>query len=135
MIVTDIKYNEIRILFVSAIDVTSEVETRYPHLGFAYIASYAKKVLPNLNLKFKVINKNFSCVLDDFEPHLVGVSCVSQNFLIAEEYARISEEKNIPVVFGGLHITDLPKSLPKSAILGVIGEGEITFADFLICIC
>jgi len=131
MIVTDIKYNEIRILFVSAIDVTSEVETRYPHLGFAYIASYAKKVLPNLNLKFKVINKNFSSVLDDFEPHLVGVSCVSQNFLIAEEYARISEEKNIPVVFGGLHVTDLPKSLPKSAILGVIGEGEITFADFL----
>jgi len=123
--------NEIRILFVSAIDATSEVETRYPHLGFAYIASYAEKKLASLNLSFRIINNNLEDEIDDFEPHLVGISCVSQNFLIALRYADLVSDKNIPIIFGGLHVTDLPKSLPKNSILGVIGEGEVTFSEVL----
>ena len=125
------KKDEIKILFISAIDVTSEVETRYPHLGFAYIASYAKKMLPDIKLTFKIINGDVNKEVDHFKPDLVGISCVSQNFLIAEKYANNLNNKRIPVVFGGLHVTDLPESLPKSSIFGVIGEGEITFYEFL----
>jgi len=66
------------------------------------------------------------------QPDITGISSNSFNF---KEAIRISEEikkhLSIPVIIGGPHISILPYSLPKTADIGVIGEGEETVKELL----
>jgi radical SAM superfamily enzyme YgiQ (UPF0313 family) len=66
------------------------------------------------------------------EADLVGISSMSRYFHLAAPLARrIKEEKGIPVVFGGPHVSAIPESLPSWADVAVLGEGEETFAEIL----
>ena len=80
---------------------------------------------------FKIVDRNVIKEVDEFKPDLVGITSVSQNFNLAISYAEYFYEKKIPVVLGGIHITLLPKTLPKSCTVGCIGEGEITFKELV----
>src|SRR3989344_5608531 len=71
----------------------------------------------------------------DFKPDIVGISCMSATFNKALGIAKRIKHanKNIPIVFGGIHVTALPKeSLSNIAIdYVIIGEGEYTFLDLI----
>lgn len=115
------------LLLVNAIDVTRVIETVYPPLGLGYLASSLKRHFPEIEIK--IIDRNFEQAIKSFAPDAVGVSSVSQNFGLATEIAALCRKANIPVFVGGVHITLLPKSLPKVFAFGVYGEAENTIVD------
>ena len=124
-------HNDIRILLVNAINPTVEVEGRYPNLGLGHLAASVQKHLPHEKITFLIVDHNIRETLKNFRPHLVGISSVSQNYNIALQYADFFTQQNIPVIFGGIHITALPQTLPKTAVAGCLGEAELTFVDLV----
>jgi radical SAM superfamily enzyme YgiQ (UPF0313 family) len=67
-----------------------------------------------------------------FEPDVVGLSCVSQNFGHAQKHARrLKEETGCFVLLGGPHLTNMPDVFPDCFDLGFIGEGEISLTQVL----
>lgn len=107
------------------------METRYPNLGLGYLVSSVRKNLPGENIIFKIVDRNISSAVNEFKPHLVGISSVSQNFNIAKHYADYCASQGIPVIMGGVHLTFLPECLPMSAAAVCLGEGESTFVDIV----
>lgn len=68
-----------------------------------------------------------------FQPHVLGVGSVSQCFADAVAVAR-AVRQSLPecwTVIGGYHISALPHTLPEVFDLGVMGEGEVTFAEIV----
>lgn len=126
------KKNKIlKILLINAIDTNVEVETRYPNLGLAYLISMVYKHLPDLKVNFKIIDRDIEVEAKKFKPDFVGITCVSQNFNFAKDYAKFFQKKKIPVIIGGIHITLSPHTLPKNCLLGCVGEGDYTFVDIV----
>lgn len=121
----------IKILLINAIDTSVEVETRYPNLGLAYLASMVYKYLPGLGVKFRIADRDIERLVKNFKPDLVGITCVSQNFNYAKNYVDFLNKRKIPVIIGGIHITLSPHTLPKGCLLGCIGEGDYTFVDIV----
>lgn len=119
----------LKILFINAIDPNSEVETRYPNLGLGYLAASLRREIPNVRFIFKIIDDNVEDTICKFQPDLVGITTVSQNFPIALRYMKILTAHNIPTIWGGVHISALPHLLPREAALGCIGEAEATIVD------
>ncbi|MFH0938412.1 MAG: radical SAM protein [Planctomycetota bacterium] len=124
-----------RILLVNACDASVAYESRFPHLGLGYLIASARKHLPDAGLTFRIAESNVRLVAQEFRPHLVGISSVSQNFEIAKQYVRHFAEQKIPVVLGGVHISALPQTLPHECALACLGESEATFVDVLRALC
>lgn len=118
-----------KILLVSAIDYRKKIETAFPPLGLAYLASSLKRHFSNIQIK--IIDRDVEKVIKAYCPDVVGVSAVSQNFGRAIEVGNICKSLNIPVCIGGVHITLLPESLPKAFDFGIYGEGEETIVDVI----
>ena len=122
---------KIKFLFVNAIDPSREIETIYPPLGIAYLVSNLRKHFGEENIEFKVISNDIEHEMRDFEPDIVGISAVSQNFNRAIAYAEIAKRYGLPVICGGVHISMMSSSLTKDMDVGVTGEGEETICDLL----
>jgi radical SAM superfamily enzyme YgiQ (UPF0313 family) len=119
-----------KLLFINAINKTRNIEDSFPHLGFGYIASYLDKHLPNL-CEVKVIDNHLEETIRQFQPDILGVSSVSQNFMIAKSICALAKNAGIATVVGGVHISMLPESLDENMDCGVIGEGEATMLDIV----
>lgn len=117
-----------RLLFINALNRTRSIESSYPHLGFGYIAAYLDKHL-SCPCEVKVIDDNIEDTMRKFQPDIVGVSSVSQNFTIAKKICAQSRSFGICTVVGGVHISMLPESLDYNMDCGVIGEGEKTMLE------
>lgn len=116
-----------RILFVNAINIQNVSHKVFPNLGLGYIASYLQKYIKDVEIKIiDYDGNNFDELLGNFLPSLVGISSVSQNFDYVSHISRICKNYKIPVLVGGIHISSLPESLPKTCDIGIIGEGEET---------
>lgn len=122
---------KIKFLLINAIDVNADIETRYPPLGLGYLCSNLRKHFGDDKIEFKVIDTNVEQEIAAFRPHLIGITCVSQNFNKAIRYAKIAKQNGIPVICGGVHISMLPYSLAKEMDIGVVGEGEETICEIL----
>jgi len=122
---------KIKILLINAIDTSVEVETRYPNLGLVYLTAMVKKYLPEVRVEFKIVDSEIRKNAKEFRPDMVGLTCVSQNFGIACEIADYFNKKKVPVIIGGIHITLSPFTLPKSCVLGCLGEGDYTFVELV----
>ncbi len=122
---------KINVLFICAINSLVEVEGRYPHLGFGYMAAVLRNKLPEIDFNIRIIQDKYERNILDFKPDIVGISAVSQNFNIAMDVGDICRSLNIPYVMGGIHITTLPETLPKEALAGVVGEGDFTFSEIV----
>jgi anaerobic magnesium-protoporphyrin IX monomethyl ester cyclase len=115
----------VRILLASVVHPTSEVERRYPDLGLGYLAAALRKEF-GLDVDVRIIDKGYAKVIDDFQPHFIGLRSVSHNYNEAKKIARMAHCAKIPVIMGGIHITALPQSLDNYMTLGCLGEGDET---------
>lgn len=117
-----------KFLLINAINPAREIEASLPPLGLGYLASVLREEFGD-DIRFKIISNNIRQEIKRFNPDVVGITSVSQNYNRATKYARIAKEQKLPVIMGGIHITSLPFSLSKEMDIGVIGEGEKTIID------
>ena len=98
--------------------------------AFTYLASYLNKYM---NGDIKTYLELDAKKLIEAKPDVVGISTVTQNFNKSVEIAKAVRENlgNIPILFGGPHITNLPKDLPKSMDIGIQSEGEETLLELM----
>src|SRR3989339_945079 len=120
-----------KILFVNSINTFSELENRYPPLGIGYLISYLRKMFGNNFFIFRIISDNLNQELKVFNPDIVCITSVSQNYNLAKEHAKTAKEQGFPVIIGGIHISMLPESLSGDMDVGVIGEGERTIVELV----
>lgn len=106
-----------------------------PGLGLAYLASYLRE---RLNIKdIEILQKKFYPSLAEAiierKPDIVGYFSLTAGLEdIYQLIEKISSELPSAVqIMGGPHITALPKSLSLNAAVGVVGEGEETFAELV----
>lgn len=100
----------------------------YP-LSLGYLSSYLYKYLGN-NIEI-FIQKDINNIFD-LNPDIIGISCYTENFLDAIEFAsQIKKKQNIPIILGGHHITSIPETLPPEIDIGIIGEGEETLLELI----
>lgn len=125
----------IKFLLINAIDTTSEVESRYPGIGPAYLISALRVHFGEHFFDFKIIDGGNEDIIKrqiaDFSPNITGISAVTQNFNLAESCAAFLKKNNIPMIIGGVHISMLPESLPKEADVACLGEGEETIVELM----
>jgi len=119
----------IKVLFINAINPYAEIEYRYPALGLGYLASSLRTYFGPDTFQIRVVDRDVEEALTHFQPDIVGITTVTQNFSIAQKYARAIRQKRIPVIIGGIHISMLPSSLSADMDVGVIGEGEETILE------
>ena len=104
------------------------VQKMCPPLGFFYMESYLKKYLPSVKI---LISTDLEEVFR-YKPDVIGVSSVTENFLIALKIMEeIKNKTEVPLILGGVHLSFLPEYLPETCDLGVIGEGEDTIVELL----
>lgn len=120
-----------RILFLDAINPKNELETRYPSLGLGYLSSYLKLKLGAQNITAKIVYQNLEIEIKNFQPDLVGIRAVSQNYNRAMTAAKVTAKQHLPVIMGGIHITSLPGTITKETDAAVLGEGEETFLKLI----
>lgn len=102
-----------------------------PPLSIAYIASYIRKyggfndiVIIDKEDPIKAVKRK--------KPDVVGITSVSGDFKKAVSTSeKIKSDFGLPTIIGGVHITELPDTLPKSFDIGVIGEGEETMLELM----
>ncbi len=111
-----------------------------PPLGLLYIAAYAQKhtdwdieILDTQveELSYEKLEKR----VEESNPDLVGIQTMTFTLLDVLKTARLVKklDKDMPIVLGGSHVHIYPEetiNLPEVDYL-VLGEGEITFAEFL----
>lgn len=118
----------LKILFVNAINPFVEAQNRYPGLGLGYLIGMLRKQL-GPNVECRLIENHVEETIKSFQPDLLAISSVSQNYNIAKRYAALGREAGLPVIIGGYHITEIPSTMTRDMDVGVIGEGEYTICD------
>jgi radical SAM superfamily enzyme YgiQ (UPF0313 family) len=100
--------------------------------GLQYLAGYllSQGVVQEKELLFADSSEEIIA----FQPDMVGIGSVSQSL---NDAVRVATEvrRALPgcwTVLGGYHISALPDALPEVFHLGVLGEGEITFAEIAV---
>jgi anaerobic magnesium-protoporphyrin IX monomethyl ester cyclase len=122
---------KLKILFINAIDSANRIQTRYPSLGIGYLCASLRKRFPEVEFEFSILSDPGQEELARFNPDIVGISSVSQNFNRAIASARMAKKAGKPIICGGVHISMLPGSLTKDMDVGIIGEGEETICDLV----
>lgn len=122
------------ILLIEANQCLSGVDTRYPPLQLAYLASYVtNKTLADIRILSRSTLTQVD--LDSCKPDIVGIASISQNYSIAKRIAsQVKQWKSIPVVIGGHHISSIPETMSDDMDVAVIGEGEKTFAEIVLLV-
>jgi anaerobic magnesium-protoporphyrin IX monomethyl ester cyclase len=123
----------IKVLFINAVDAASEVENRYRPLWPAYLAAYAEHKIGVGRFIFRFAATSVEEELESFDPHIVAISSVSQNYNYAIDYAKMAKQSGAVVIMGGFHISCIPDCLTEHMDVGCMGEGEETFSELLQC--
>jgi radical SAM superfamily enzyme YgiQ (UPF0313 family) len=112
-----------------------------PLLGILSVATYLKNRRPDIELKFidgRAEELTFADVAErvrEFQPDLVGLTCLTFNYYDTLRTARIVKEvcPATKVCIGGWHTTLYPKEtlVQKDVDYVVFGEGERTFLELV----
>jgi len=108
-----------------------------PPLGLGYLASYYEKYRQASDSAIEIqihspLSSSKRIVSKLKGADLVGISTWTQNFnQVLALCAEVKKRLKIPVILGGQHISALPHTLPTTADIAVIGEGEQTFLELL----
>lgn len=116
---------------------------RVPNLGLCSLAAninrelFDVKVIDLITVR-KKYKKYFLNLLKQYEPEIVGFTCMAFQYATSLELAKITKEynKNITVIFGGYYPTVDCQSILESDDMQYMdfiirGEGEIAFSEFL----
>lgn len=120
-----------KLLLLNAVDPTVEVETRYPNLGLAYLASALRTQHRTRGVEVQIADRDVARALDTFAPDLVGITAVTQNYTRAQAYAKEARKRGVSTMIGGVHISVMPQTLCPVMDVGCIGEGEATIVDLV----
>jgi len=120
---------KVKFLLINAIDTTKNLQTSLPPLGLGYLVSSLRSKFGNDLINCKIIDRDIDKEVLSFEPDIVGITCVSQNYNLAIKYAKTVKKYKLPVLIGGTHISVLPTTLTRDMDIGVIGEGEETIKE------
>lgn len=121
----------IRIILINPINNLAEVETRYPNLGFGYLASALRMHFGEQEFVFQYCTHELAATVKKFKPDIAFITSVTQNYEIAKTYAESLKKIGIPVIIGGIHVSTLPQTLTSHMDIACIGEGEKTIVDLL----
>jgi len=126
------------ILFVNVVNDfrRRKEEKTFPFLGTAYLASYLREYGGYNDITIIQAGQTLRTkTLEKFNPDVVGLSSVTQNFMVAQTVAfKIKRVFNVPVFVGGHHITALPQNLTNDMDFAVLGEGEQTCLELIACL-
>ena len=117
----------------------------YPHIGLAYLATYARKK----GISCKVIDCKFEKIdlqrllsrlnVSHRETAIFGFTAmtheISRVMITAREIKKIAP--NSIIILGGAHITALPEQTLQefnTIDIGIISEGEVTFVETVRCL-
>lgn len=99
-------------------------------LGIGYIAAYLIQQGIVTDDEIRIVDTLDQAI--EFKPDIIGISSVSQVISCAKEFAKKCKEKvGCLTVLGGYHITAIPTKLSNEFDIGVLSEGEITFAEIV----
>jgi radical SAM superfamily enzyme YgiQ (UPF0313 family) len=102
-------------------------EYRY-YLGFGYLKAYLAEQMPNVDVRVVYREDDIRAAL----PDVVGISTVTEMWpRVLGLYRRLTQWFEGPVLFGGPHITALPRLLPKGNTVAFLGEAEVSLARAL----
>ncbi|HOO56539.1 MAG TPA: radical SAM protein [bacterium] len=116
----------IRIGFFMA---SNDMDIKSPKpLSFGYLKAYLESQAPG---DFEM--EYFDGPFDARSLDILALSTTTQAYPIAVEAARSAKEANsgIITIIGGHHVTYLPEMMADCFDIGIIGEGEHTFADLV----
>lgn len=104
-------------------------------LGLVAIGSYLKSIGHQVRIEDRCVeNRNFSQVLDDFQPELVGVSLMSSRTIKdAIKVSKAAKKRGIYVSWGGAMASMQPDILLANDFVDsiIFSEGEYTFAEMI----
>lgn len=121
----------------SPADLTEKREVKWVPYGVVYLAAFLRDRGYNVSIcDRRCSGKNFYSVLEELKPDVVGVSVMTGSIIQdAIEVSKIVKkfDSQIPVVWGGVHPTLLPRQTLEEDFIDVIveKEGEETFLNFL----
>ena len=99
-----------------------------PPLSLGYLAAYAEKYVGGIEF---IIDHRLDRIIES-KPDIVGITYVTHSVRHAVKNAReIKDTLGCPVIAGGPHVSTLPTVLEEPFDIGVIGEGEETFAELM----
>lgn len=110
----------------------------FPHIGIAYLTAVLKKNDVQVKIYDDGIGKNENnlyALIDEFQPHLIGVTGLSYGSNYMEDIIKKLKKynKDIYLVAGGPHIAsagiDIMRSTPVD--FAMTGEGEIPLMELL----
>jgi len=113
-----------------------EARTHLPPLGLLYLASYMRDQGHSVHVVDMKVQeqapKDIIPVLENFQPDLIGISCITVNFLsVLDLINTIKRYKDIPLVLGGPSPTLYPKeTLQHKGIDYIIcGSGQVPLGE------
>jgi radical SAM superfamily enzyme YgiQ (UPF0313 family) len=120
-----------KVLLVNVIDEKDAFARNMNPLGLCYLISYTKL---HMDADFKMVNTGILNEVKNYEPDIIAITTVSQNYDKAIQFASdVKQKYDIPIIIGGIHISMLPETLSDNMDIGVVGEGEQTFMELLKC--
>ncbi len=118
--------------------VPAKIDTsRFIPLGVAYLAAYLEERGHKVAVYDEIPNMktSFENAVKEFNPEIVGISCMTSTYTKAMDFAKRTKSinKNLPIVFGGIHPTAVPDQTLKEDFVDyvVVGEGELTLTDLV----
>ena len=122
--------NDIKLHFV--VDMDEETANFSPHLGIGYLSAYLKHNIPGIKISLSLMTDDVFDDIHKINPDIIGLSCTSRYFLYFTDLAQdFRVQFNVPILWGGVHISIAPNELPISSCVGVLGEGELTVLELL----
>lgn len=117
------------------INIENSSEHIAPVLGFCYMAAYLKKMLNYGNIKqlnFLYTDNDIEQKILNEDPDIIGFRTITAHIYLIDKISKVLKERyRLPIIYGGPHITALPKDLPGFVDLAVIGEGEESMLELM----
>ncbi len=104
----------------------------FPPIGICYLSSFLKAHVPDIEIELVEIlygeRKKAAQKILDTDPDIIGFTTYTIGYYDIMNYCRDIKQirPDVSIWLGGPHITSLPQSLPLSADIAIIGEGEQT---------